>query len=433
MRLALFGTLWAHSKKGTVVASIENRAALDDLEWVGIEPDEMAAPANQKRAGEVAQELVDAELAFPCYCTAAEFREMQVNPSGFPETVLYDGRCRKLTPTDRAAMERMGRKPRIRLVLPETLPTVDGLDAPDPKADFPILEPDGSPNDQFSAVLSPREAGATAMLVDGARVHELAHWLVIADALNWKLPELRILPPWIAADGASVADQPQTWSIASLRDAGFTDRAILRAAAQAGWDPGDAIDLDDMAARFDIDDISSESPILDPEALRKLNGSMVRDLGGAELISVIGEYLERKGYPFMEREPAWQERFVKTAVQDLDILSDAEVWAGILLTSTVDYDREVARFLRNPATHDLIDAFEKAMDAAIKGDDADARDWRKVLIGFREAADAPGRALATLRIVLTGQREGPGLAGILGLLGPEGCRARLEKARRYVS
>lgn len=434
VRLALFGALWARSQGGIVVASVENRSALDDLEWVGIEPDEMAAPANEKRAAEVAQELVAEGKAYPCYCTVAEFREMAVNPAGFPDSFHYDGRCKKLTQTDRAAMEKMGRKPRIRLVLPETLPPLDRVEAPAPKADFAIMEPDGSPSDIFAAILSPREAQATALLVDGARVRELAHWLVVADVLNWQIPELRILPPWKTADGSLVSEHPAQWSIAALRDAGYLARAILQGAARAGWDPGDAADLDEMAARFDIDQLQGDSPVLDPDGLKALNGQVLRGLDAVELVQVVGDYLERRGYPFMERDPEWQSRFVSATTSELSTLSDAEAWAGIVLTSTVDYDRDVARHLRSPDTHALIAEFQKAMDAHLDGDKGgDARDWRPVLTDFRASATAPGRALATMRLVLTGQREGPGLAGILALLGREGCQQRLEKARRYTA
>ncbi|RME20876.1 MAG: hypothetical protein D6798_19475 [Deltaproteobacteria bacterium] len=433
VRLALFGTLWSRRDDGTVVASVENRSALDDLEWVGIEPDEMAAPANDKRVAEVVDELIDQGRAYRCYCSATELREMSVNPTGFPEPVFYDGRCRKLTAADRAAMEKMGRKPRIRIVMPEELPTLDGIDMPRPKSDFVIVEADGTPNDLFSAVLSPREAGATAMLVDGGRVRELAHWLVIAHVLDWELPDLRVLPPWRAVDTAQANETPTTLTIAALRDAGFVSVALLRAAAEAGWDPGDATDIDEMAARFSIDDLSPDSPIFDYDALKKMNGDLIRKMDRFDKIQVVGEYLERKGYPFMERDPAWQERFVETVTAELDTLADAEAWASILLTSTVDYDREVARTVRNPTTHALIDTFETAMDEVIEGDEADSRTWRRVLSRYRSSATAPGRALSVMRLVLTGQREGPNLTGILTLLGPDGCRGRLEKARRYIA
>ena len=433
MRLALFATLWARSQGGVVVASTENRSALDDLEWVGIEPDQMARPADEKRAVEVARELVEAGKAYPCYCSGAEFREMPVNPLGFPEPMAYDGRCRELTASDRATMEKMGRKPRFRILLPEDLPATGLMGSPQPVADFAFVEPDGSPSDSFGAVLGPRDAEATAILVHGSRVRELAHWQILADALGWTLPELRVLPPWTSPEGALIAETNGAWSISALRAQGYVARALMLAAARAGWDPGDAADLAAMTARFDVEAVSTSAPILDPLALQTLNGEVLRALGEEELVHIVGDYLERKGYPFMERDPAWQKRFVRAAAQEMKTLSDAEAWAGILLTSTVDYDKEVARTLRLPATHELIDQFEKAMVTLITDGGGDPRTWRSVLNEFRQDSSAPGRALATMRLVLSGQREGPSLASILSLLGVEGCKARLEKARRYTA
>ncbi|MCB9780907.1 MAG: hypothetical protein H6742_20225 [Alphaproteobacteria bacterium] len=429
VRLALFGTLWAHHDDGTVVASIENRSALDDLEWLGIEPDEMAAPAGDARAAEVAAELIEEAKAYQCYCTQAEFREMPVNPSGFPETVAYDLRCRRLTPSDRASLEKMGRSPRVRLILPEELPTPD-VDAPAVTSDFPIVGPDGHALDLFSAVLSPRDAGATALLVDGGRAHELAHWLVVAQALDWEIPQLVVLPAWIGPDGKVMGKDSSSLTVASLRAQGFHPKAIVAIAARAGWNPGDLTDIDDMAKAFDVADLTTESPVLDMDAFRTLNGEILRGLDESDLVQAVGEHLERRGYPFMDRDPEWQQRFVRAARKEMTTLADAEGWAALLLTATADYDREVARVLREPSTQELVEAFAKAM-AGIEGDGTDANAWRGVLSELRTNSSTPGRAMAILRLIMTGQREGPGVATILSLLGIDGCQARIEKARRY--
>lgn len=435
MRLALFGTLWARGRGGTVVASTENRSALDDLEWLGMEADQMASPVDQKRAHEVGQELIAAGKAYPCFCSVAELREMLVNPVAFPETVLYDGRCRKLSPTDRAALERMGRKARIRVIVPEEPPGlegVEGLEPTRPRADFAVVEQDGSPTALFSAVLSNRDAGSTDILVDGGRAHELAHWRVVADALGWQIPALRLLPPWLSPDGLPIGTKADGLTISELRARGFHPRAVIGTAARAGWDPGTAETIDAMAPAFDLAQVSGESPVLDMAAMLKRNGDTLRALDHADLVAAMADHLERKGFPFAERDARWQDRFVKAVAKEMTTLSDAEEWAALLLTPTADYDREVARVLRAPDTQELITEFEKAMDK-VENNGEDARAWRVVLGDFRRDAEAPGRALVTMRLVLTGQREGPGLPPILALLGVDGCRQRLEKARRYAA
>ena len=52
---------------------------------------------------------------------------------------------------------------------------------------------------------------------------------------------------------------------------------------------------------------------------------------------------------------------------------------------------------------------------------------------FRSTVDIPGRSLALIRLVLTGERAGPNLAVLATLLGEDGTRNRLERARKYRS
>jgi len=392
----------------------------------------MAAPIDSRRATDVADQLVQAGTGFRCLCSSSELREMLVNPNAFPEPVIYDGRCRKLSAVDRAALEKMGRKARVRVVVPEQPDSIPGIDAIAPVAHFTIVEADGSPTPLFSSVLSARDAKANSLLIDGRRVPELAHWLMIARALGWDLPTLRILPPWLNGNGQSIGSATDGLTISELRARGFHPAALLRCAASAGWDPGKATTLQEMVAAFDLQSMSPDSPVLEMSQLLQLNGDTLRALTETDLVQAIGEHLERKGYPFTDRDPTWQRRFTKIVSKTMATLSDTELWASLLLTSTADYDRDVARVLRSPTTQALITEFEKAVDS-VDNNGEDARSWRVALADFRRDASAPGRALATIRQVLTGQREGPALPPILALLGVEGCRQRLEKARRYAT
>ncbi|MGB0639173.1 MAG: hypothetical protein ACPGTU_07575, partial [Myxococcota bacterium] len=78
----------------------------------------------------------------------------------------------------------------------------------------------------------------------------------------------------------------------------------------------------------------------------------------------------------------------------------------------------------------LIDNFESQIKA---GKVKSLSDWKSVLAKFRAQVEIPGRALSTIRLVLTGERTGPNLVVLATLLGEEGIRYRLEKARKYRS
>jgi len=86
--------------------------------------------------------------------------------------------------------------------------------------------------------------------------------------------------------------------------------------------------------------------------------------------------------------------------------------------------------LREKQTQQLITTFEKSIK---RGKTSSLSDWKAVLARFRSSVEIPGRALMIVRMVLTGERRGPSLAQLLTLLGEDGCRIRLKKARKYKS
>jgi lysyl-tRNA synthetase class I len=96
----------------------------------------------------------------------------------------------------------------------------------------------------------------------------------------------------------------------------------------------------------------------------------------------------------------------------------------------VDYERAIAEVLREKQTQLLITTFEKCIK---KGKTSSMNEWKAVLAKFRISVDVPGRALMIVRMVLTGERRGPNLAQLLTLLGEDGTRVRLKKARKYKS
>ena len=111
LRLALITSMWAWSKKGQLVATDDNLAALEDLGWLEVEPDELVTTKDRAPAQDTVNALIEKRQAYLCYCTPAELREMPAAPRGSREPTLYDGRCRSLSAEDQKALAKAGRKP----------------------------------------------------------------------------------------------------------------------------------------------------------------------------------------------------------------------------------------------------------------------------------------------------------------------------------
>lgn len=423
------------SQGGTLSVRPDMGTSLDDLVWLGLGPDETLELGRRARCQQLAEELLARGAAYSCFCSPAELREMYtLQASNSDRPARYDGRCRRLSVSDTEVLRKAGRVPSVRLILPEgpfEVSRADGaamtVDAHD-LDDFRLLNTDGGPSDVFGDLVDDHDSGATFSLLRSSRRIELGQRAALAKVLGWTVPPTALLPDWFGPDGKAPQHEGSLLTASSLRTLGYHPQAILRVAARAGWDPGDALNLAEMASRFSPEAVRDSTPPFDMAELRRENAEVLRRISEDDRVYAMVDHLDRRGYPMSAREHAWQRRFVAAVLPELETLADAEPMAALLLTPTVDYDREVARTLREPATQQLVTQFEAAMKGV---DSVEVDAWRDVLTRFRAGTSAPGRALATLRLVLTGQRNGPNLAALLSLLGIEGCRARIEKARRY--
>lgn len=425
-RPSFLGALWAWSQGGVLASSNENAAALEDLEWLGVEPDAMASAPKQARYEEAAKALEDTGAAYRCYCTSGQYREMPGSKDG-PEPIIYDGRCGRLKPAEQKARQKAGRKYRFRLRRPEQRPDLPApwSDQPWPDSDRILLETDSTPSPAFAAAVDDHSAKANTSLVDGDARTWLVERALIEIALERPLPRLVHIPAFRGTDQ----------SIATLREAGHPRRSLLAALLHEIWTlPAGPLapDLEDAADDFKIDAINrdaDETSTLDDESLRALSHMTLQAADIVDLTATVVEHLTRRGYGVIQHEPEWQDAFVLATRSGLHTLADAERLAAVLTAPTVDYDKSVVRALSRPRVSDALDWCSATLDAI---EDGDVAAWRAAIQAFRQEAPSPGRALSTVRLVMTGHREGPPLGAILGLLGHARCRERLDKARRHM-
>src|SRR5690242_7080783 len=132
MRTALFNWLQARHVGGTFILRIEDtdvaRSTQESVEqiqhvlrWLGLGWDEgpVLQSARFDRYLDAAQKLLDAGDAYECFCTEAEVRERNEQAMKEGRAPGYDGRCRDLTPDQRAAFVAEGRLRSIRFRTPD--------------------------------------------------------------------------------------------------------------------------------------------------------------------------------------------------------------------------------------------------------------------------------------------------------------------------
>src|SRR5215510_13260974 len=139
-RTALFNWLLARGSGGTFILRIEDTdverstlvseaSIMRDLTWLGLDWDEgpdIGGPRGPYRQSErlhlyqsYAKELLSAEQAYYCFCTAAQLDTERQEALVAGRPALYAGTCRRLPREQAAGRIAAGERPAIRFRVPE--------------------------------------------------------------------------------------------------------------------------------------------------------------------------------------------------------------------------------------------------------------------------------------------------------------------------
>ena len=220
------------------------QALLEDLEWLGLEPD-LGLPAHyragrcefrQSERGALYERelagLAGAGLAYTCDCSRRRLRE---SVSDVPNVeTRYDGRCR-----DRGLVQGAGRGVRLRME-PGVERFVDlrlGAQAQDPSeqcGDLLVRDRLGQWTYQFAVTVDDWRQGVDLIVRGADLLESTGRQLRLARLLGRATPVRYLHHPLIhGATGAKLSKANRDTGLRELRAAGVTSEEVLGAAAHA--------------------------------------------------------------------------------------------------------------------------------------------------------------------------------------------------------
>ena len=257
---------WLHARQtgGAFVLRVEDldpdrsRPALQarqlaDLRWLGLDWDEGPdtggpyAPYVQSerrpRYEAALAALAEQDLVYPCYCTRAEVRAAASAPHGAEGRSDYPGTCRHLTAAQRAAREQAGRRPSLRMRLPDVPtpihfedlrcgPVVEDLARGG--GDFILRRADGVHAYQLAVVVDDAEMAITHVVRGADLLSSAGRQIWLHQLLGYAPPRFGHVPLLLGADGSRLSKRHAGLSVARLRAAGATPGAIIGALASLG-------------------------------------------------------------------------------------------------------------------------------------------------------------------------------------------------------
>jgi len=196
-----------------------------DLEWLGLDWDGPPVYQSKRTEGyaEAFRELEKRGLIYPCFCTRAE-RLAASAPHRSDGAAVYDGRCGRLSPEERAELCKT-RRPAWRVRVPEKTVTFRDLlygayreDLASDCGDFILRRSDGVYAYQLAVVVDDALMGVTQVVRGSDLLSSAPRQLWLQEGLSLPHPEYGHLPLLLAPDGRRLAKRDRDQELGRLRE-----------------------------------------------------------------------------------------------------------------------------------------------------------------------------------------------------------------------
>ncbi|EGO64327.1 tRNA glutamyl-Q(34) synthetase GluQRS [Acetonema longum] len=272
---ALLAWLASRSQGGSMVLRLEDldpgrsrseyaAGIMEDLQWLGLDWDEGPdregpnGPYRQSERRQLYQEAVERlgqqGLVYECYCSRAELHVAEAPHAGESEWV-YPGTCRCFSREQRQKKLRSGRRPALRLAVPDqTLTFTDGLygevrqHLPSACGDFVIRRSDGVHAYQLAVVVDDGLMRINQVVRGQDLLTSTPRQLLLYRLLGMQPPAFTHVPLLIAPDGHRLSKRQQSLSLAALKQTGVRAERII---GYLAWKAG-LLEQDQSAAAADL-------------------------------------------------------------------------------------------------------------------------------------------------------------------------------------
>ena len=304
-RTALFNWHYARAHGGRFVLRIEDTdrkrhseeavdAILDGLAWLGLDWDGEAVSqfSRRERHAQIAQQMVDAGHAYPCYASAEDLAAEREAARAAGKTWRYDGRWRDRDASDAPP----GIDPVIRLKAPQVGSTVieDGVqgrvEVPNEDLDdMVLLRSDGSPTYMLSVVVDDHDMGVTDIVRGDDHLTNAFRQAQIFQAMGWALPRFAHIPLIHGPDGKKLSKRHGALGVEAYRDMGYLPEALRNYLMRLGWGHGDMEVFSDHEVRavFSLEGIGRGASRFDVKKLESLNSHYLRTADDNRLTGLV--------------------------------------------------------------------------------------------------------------------------------------------------
>lgn len=475
VRTALFNWAEARHTKGTFVFRIEDTDAQRDseesynqiieaLNWLGIDWDEGInvggpdGPYRQSERGDiykdVAAKLLEAGYAYESFSTPEEIEDRNV-AAGRPKAFGYDGYDRDLTEEQKAAFRAEGRKPALRIRMPDEDVAFDDLirGRIEFKAgsvpDYVIVRPNGDPlytltNPVDDAMMNINVVLRGEDLLSSTPRQIVLYRYLIELGVAKEMPLFGHMPYVMGQGNKKLSKRDPESNLFLHRDNGFIREGLLNYLALLGWSIAadrDVFSMEEMIEKFDVRDVKANPARFDLDKAISINAEHIRMLEPQDFLNRAVPYLNRDGVVSADSWDALtdREREVLSASVELvqprvRLLGEVAGMVGSLLSTEgyIEPDDDAKKQLKDSAPAVLAAAIAALSDVA-------EDDWKTDFLHetlnkslIEDGGYKPRLAFGPVRVAMSGRRVSPPLFESMEIVGKEITVARLQGLREHL-
>jgi glutamyl-tRNA synthetase len=461
IRTALFDWAYARHTGGQFIFRIEDtdrervtdeyiQAAIDTLKWLGLDWDEGPevggpyGPYLQSQRLDIYADWAAKFLAngdaYHCYCSSEELearREAQKKANVAPG---YDGKCRSISDEDLARYKAEGRKPVLRMRMPDGSTTftdsIRGEVTFDHNfvPDFVLVRADGSPLYTLAVAVDDVMMKVTHVLRGEDLLSSTPRQIRVYQAMGVEpvdYPTFAHLPFVMGQDNAKLSKRNGEVSIAWYRDRGFLPEAICNYLALLGWSPGEDrenVTMKELTELFTVERVHSSPARFDMKKLEAINGDKIRLLPLEELLSRSLPFLIKDGVISGTNEEIEVVKSALPIIQErIATLAEVTPMLKFLFAKNFAIDAEELPKVQDEQSQAVLaKAKEVLTSLSYWSHDSIESVLRTALI--EGMALKPRIAFGAVRVAVTGSHISPPLFESMELLGAERSLARIAAA-----
>lgn len=470
IRTALFNWAWARHTGGTMVFRIEDTDAardseesfgqiLDALAWLGIDWDEGVnvggphEPYRQSQRGDIYQDvlakLVESGHVYEDFSTPDEV-EARHRAKGEDPKLGYDNYDRDLTDEQKQAFRDEGRKPVLRLRMPDEDISFNDLVRGEISfkagsvPDFVVARANGKPLYTLVNPVDDALMGITQVLRGEDLLSSIPRQIALYRALMdigvaEFIPEFGHLPYVMGEGNKKLSKRDPESNLFHHRDNGFIPEGLLNYLALLGWSLSadeDIFSVEQLVENFDIHNVLANPARFDVKKATAINGTHIRLLDPQDFRNRLIPYLQSAGLvgeTLTDEQNTILDQAAPLVQERMNLLGETPGLLGFLFRS--DDQIQIAPDAQKQLKESAPQVLQAAIDALEPLEDFTAENIETAL---REAIVEgleikPRLAFGPVRTAVSGERISPPLFESLEILGKGSSLNRIKALAAQLS